>query len=193
MRQFDKGKKYKTEKIVGEEKSLEYYIDLYKDNVRAIANKYYISDGSGDDLFQEGLIGLSQGYKTYDTSHGEVGSEAFKSFVLMCAKRQIIDAVKRSNSKRNLPMNNFVSISSDDFVETAVLGGVSGETLEDEVINRVSGENDLILNLSEFERRVLDLYLEGLKQSEIASELNRATKSIDNTLQRIKTKLKRKN
>ena len=189
MRQSDKGKKYKTEKIVREEKNLEYYIDLYKDNVRAIANKYYISDGSDDDLFQEGLIGLAQGYKIYDTTHGEIGSDAFKSFVLMCAKRQIIDAVKRSNSKRNLPMNNFVSISSDDFIETAV----SGETLEDEVIKRVSGENDLILNLSEFDRRVLDLYLEGLKQSEIASELNRAVKSIDNTLQRIKTKLKRKN
>lgn len=178
---------------MGEKKSLEFFIDLYKDNVRSIANKYYITDGSVEDLFQEGLIGLSQGYSTYDTSHGEVGSEAFKSFLLMCAKRQILDAVKRSNSKRNLPMNNFVSISSDDFVETAVLGGASRETLEDEVINRVSGENELILNLSEFERGVLDLYLEGLKQSEIATELNKPVKSIDNTLQRIKTKLKRKN
>ena len=178
---------------MGEEKTLEYFIELYRDNIRAIASKYYISDGSDEDLFQEGLIGLSQGYKTYNTSHGEIGSEAFKSFLLMCAKRQIIDAVKRSNSKRNLPMNNFVSISSDDFVETAVLGCASGETLEEEVINRVSGENELILNLSEFERNVLGLYLEGLKQSEIASELNRPVKSIDNTLQRIKTKLKRKN
>ena len=178
---------------MGEEKSLEYFIDLYRDNVRFIANKYFISDGSAEDLYQEGLIGLAQGFKTYDTSHGEIGSEAFKSFLLMCAKRQILDAVKRSNSKRNLPMNNFVSISSTDFVETAVMSGVSGETFEDEVINRVSGENSLILNLSEFERGVLDLYLEGLKQSEIATELNKSVKSIDNTLQRIKTKLKRKN
>ena len=67
------------------------------------------------------------------------------------------------------------------------------ETLEDKVINKVSGETELVLNLSEFERKVLDLYLEGQKQSEIAVILERPVKSIDNTLQRIKTKLKRNN
>lgn len=171
---------------------LEEIIKEYSEIVRAIAKKYYISDGSEDDLFQEGLIGLTQGYNTYDTQHGEIGSEAFKSFVLMCAKRQIIDAVKHSNSKRNLPMTNFVSLSSDDFVETTDLSDVLEETLEDRVINKVSGEQSkIILNLSEFERQVLDYYLEGTKQSEIAQILNKPVKSIDNTLQRIKSKLKR--
>lgn len=171
---------------------LEEIIKEYSEIVRAIAKKYYISDGSEDDLFQEGLIGLTQGYNTYDTHHGEIGSEAFKSFVLMCAKRQIIDAVKHSNSKRNLPMANFVSLSSDDFIETTDLSDVLEETLEDRVINKVSGEQSkIILNLSEFERQVLDYYLEGTKQSEIAQILNKPVKSIDNTLQRIKSKLKR--
>ena len=101
------------------ELTIEDIIRDYSENVRAIAKKFYISDGSSEDLFQEGLIGLIQGYNSYDTSHGAVGSEAFKSFLLMCAKRQIIDAVKKSNSKRNLPMNNFVSLSSDDFVKTS--------------------------------------------------------------------------
>ena len=111
----------------------------------------------------------------------------------MCAKRQIIDAVKRSNSKRNLPLSNFVSLSSGDFVEGSHYVETLEETLEDKVINKVSGETELVLNLSEFERKVLDLYLEGQKQSEIAVILERPVKSIDNTLQRIKTKLKRNN
>lgn len=177
-----------------EEKNLiESIIREYSEDVRAIARKYYISDGSDEDLYQEGLIGLIQGYNTYDESHGEVGCDAFKSFVLMCAKRQIIDAVKKSNSKRNQPMNNFVSISSDNFVETAEFIDSSAVSLEDKIISKVSSELEekVNLNLSEFERLVLDLYLGGLKQSEIAQDLDKSVKSIDNTLQRIKTKLKR--
>ena len=176
------------------QQQIEDIIREYSENIRAIAKKYYISDGSEDDLYQEGLIGLTQGYNTYDISHGPIGSPAFKSFVLMCAKRQIIDAVKHSNSKRNLPMTNFVSLSSDDFVETSGFMDASEETLEDRVINKVAGEetqSKTILNLSEFERLVLDYYLDGMKQSEIASLLDRPVKSIDNTLQRIKTKLKK--
>ena len=176
-----------------ENQKIEEIIKEYGEDVKAIAKRYFISDGSIDDLYQEGLIGLTQGYKTYDISHGAVGSNAFKSFVLMCAKRQIIDAVKKSNSKRNLPMTNFVSLSSDDFVESPSFAPTTEETFEERIINRVSGDDnaDVVLGLSEFERQVLDLFLEGLKQSEIATELNKPVKSIDNTLQRIKTKIKR--
>ena len=175
------------------DQQIEAIINEYSDIVRAIAKKFYISDGSEDDLYQEGLIGLTQGYHTYDKSHGEIGCPAFKSFVLMCAKRQIIDAVKKSNSKRNLPMTNFVSLSSDDFVETTSMASSIEETLEDRVINKVAGEQEtkVVLDLSEFERQVLDCYLEGMRQSEIAGLLDKPVKSIDNTLQRIKTKLKR--
>ena len=111
----------------------------------------------------------------------------------MCAKRRILDAVKRSNSKRNSPMNNFVSLTSEDFVETSNMINMVEEPLEDKVINKLLEESEpfICVNLSEFERQVLDLELEGLKQSEIAERLNKPVKSIDNTIQRIKTKLKR--
>lgn len=173
--------------------TIEDVIRDYSENIRAIAKKFYISDGSTEDLFQEGLIGLIQGYNSYDLAHGEIGSDAFKSFLLMCAKRQIIDAVKKSNSKRNSPMNNFVSLSSDDFVETSDIASLTAEPLEDKVINKMTSMEDglTILDLSSFENEVLNLYLEGLKQSQIATILSKPVKSIDNTLQRIKTKLKR--
>lgn len=178
---------------MGKRLSIDDVIREYGENVRLIAKKFYISDGSVDDLYQEGLIGLIQGYNSYDESHGEVGSEPFKSFLLMCAKRRILDAVKRSNSKRNIPMNNFVSLTSDDFVETSNMVSLTEEPLEDKVINRLLEESEPLIwvDLSELERQVLDLQLEGLKQSEIAERLNKPVKSIDNTLQRIKTKLKR--
>ena len=177
-----------------EELQLESIIKEYSDEVLAIAKKYYISDGSIEDLYQEGLIGLASGFKTYDTSHGAIGSPAFKAFLLMCAKRQIIDAVKKSNSKRNLPMSNFVSLSSEDFVETTNMAQPTVVPLEDRVLTKISNEEDEItLNLSEFEKTVLNYYLDGLKQSEIATIVNKPVKSIDNCLQRIKTKLKGRN
>ena len=63
--------------------TIEDVIRDYSENIRAIAKKFYISDGSTEDLFQEGLIGLIQGYNSYDLAHGEIGSDAFKSFLLM--------------------------------------------------------------------------------------------------------------
>lgn len=174
--------------------SVEDVIRDYGENVRQIAKKFFISDGSIDDLYQEGLIGLIQGYNSYNKAHGEVGSNAFKSFLLMCAKRQILDAVKKSNSKKNMPMNNFVSLTSEDFYETTSIAHMQEETLEDKIINKILEEEqqpELWVNLSKFEREVLNLELEGLKQSEIAEVLNKPVKSIDNTIQRIKTKLKR--
>ena len=45
-------------------------------------------------------------------------------------------------------------------------------------------------SLSKYEKTVLEHYLEGKKQSEIAKDLNQSVKSIDNTIQRIKSKLK---
>ncbi len=45
--------------------------------------------------------------------------------------------------------------------------------------------------LSDLERKVLVLYLDGQSYQEISEELNRHVKSIDNALQRVKRKLER--
>ena len=45
--------------------------------------------------------------------------------------------------------------------------------------------------LSDLERRVLMLYLDGRSYQEIAVDLDRHVKSIDNALQRVKRKLER--
>ena len=51
--------------------------------------------------------------------------------------------------------------------------------------------NAIEKNLSPFECRVLDLYLSGLDYLQIAEELERPAKSIDNALQRIRAKVNR--
>lgn len=45
--------------------------------------------------------------------------------------------------------------------------------------------------LSSMERQVLKLYLEGGSYEEIAEEMGRSEKSVDNAIQRLKKKLKK--
>ncbi len=165
-------------------------------DIKRIANKYFITGGSLDDLVQEGMIGLIDGIRSYDPSHGELGSKNFDSFILMCAKRQILDAIKKDNSQKNRVLNNSISLN-DGFEKGQETGKevVRVDTPEDIVINRLSQEereNSISIMLSKFEKTVLNLYLEGCKQSEIALQLNKSIKSVDNTLQRIKNKIKGK-
>ena len=177
---------------------LESVVEMLLPEVRKIAQKFFIAGGNSDDLCQEGLIGLVDGIEKYDESRGDVDSESFKAFVLMCAKRQILDAIKKANSKKNLALNTSISLSAED-VEALGESGMelihhlTPEEIMMEMFDKEETASAISINLSSFEQVVLNLYLEGMKQSEIAEKLDKTVKSIDNTLQRIKNKIKGKN
>lgn len=166
-------------------------------DIKIIAKKYFITGGSEDDLIQEGLIGLADGINKFDETHGDYNSEAFKSFILMCAKRQILDAIRKENSKKNMVLNKSISLS-DENLEQRIDNDVEhsrAKTPEEIVMDRLENEetaSSIAILLSKLEKTILDLYLDGCKQSEIAVKLNKSVKSIDNTLQRIKNKIKGK-
>ena len=52
-------------------------------------------------------------------------------------------------------------------------------------------ESKIVETLSEFENEVLAAYIDGKKYQEIAVELHKDIKSIDNALQRVKKKVER--
>ena len=181
-----------------ENRKIEELIEQYKDDIRQIAKHYFIADGNDEDLFQEALIGFVQGVNSYNWARGDQNSEPFKKFVFMCVKRQILDAVKKSNSKKNIPLNSSVSLINDhdqDMTEYIDLQDEQQSLNPEEIVmGKIELEEKhkiLNLSLSEFEMQVLDLYLAGEKQSDIAKTLQKPIKSIDNTLQRIKSKLKK--
>lgn len=169
----------------------------YTNYINCLCRRYYIVGGTHEDLFEEGVIGLLQACKNYN---GESLFEPkFASFAKLCIKRQIFDAIKFSNTKKNKALNECVSFAklSEMGEERSIL-----ECLSDP--NNSSDPLDVLLDkekiderlkiceteLSEFEKQVLTHYLAGEKQSEIAKNLNKDVKSIDNTIQRIKQKLK---
>ena len=176
---------------------LEEVILKFSSTVRAISRRYYLVGGEEDDLFQEGLIGLFEACKNYN-GEGDINSDEFKNFACLCIKRQIYDAIKRANKKHNEPLNTYVPIvkTNDDdqeYERTDILDIAEEYNPEDIFIIKEDIQEKLEQiesKLSEFEKKVLKLYLAGEKQSEIATQLNKDVKSIDNTIQRIKNKNK---
>ena len=178
---------------------LEELIESYSSIIRSVCRKYYLAGGSQEDLFQEGMIGLFEAYKSFDKSKGNYTSDAFRSFAIMCIKRQILDAIKHANTKKNMPLNNYVSFTRDDYSNDDITYEESIAYLEspDEPLEAVIDKenydeklNTAISSLSNYEQQVIKLYIEGLPKKEIALTLGKDAKSIYNTIERIKQKIR---
>ena len=172
-------------------------VQKYKSYITSICRRFYIVGGTSEDLFEEGVIGLLEACKNYN---GEsLFEEKFDAFAKLCIKRQIIDAIKKANTQKNKALNESISFvnfneSGDEFSKLEILldRNTSNDPLELFIDKEITNERLKICeeSLSAFEKVVLEHYLNGEKQSEIALNLNKDVKSIDNTIQRIKGKLK---
>ena len=172
-------------------------VQQYSPYVKYLSNKYFVKGGTEDDLFEEGIIGILQACKNYN---GEsLFEDKFSSFVKICIKRQILDAVKKSNAQKNKALNESISYSSFDFDgnEKSMLEILSDRNFSNDpldfFIDKEKIEEKLKIcekELNDFEKQVLRYYLDGQKQSEIAKTMNKEVKKIENTLQRIKAKVK---
>ena len=172
-------------------------LQKFSSYINSLCRKFYIVGGTADDMFEEGVIGLLQACKNY--SGKSLLDDKFEPFAKVCIKRQIIDAVKKSNPPKNKALNDSVSLTNidSDGEETSLLNSfVDRNTSNDPLdlfIDKEKIEERLKIcdcQLSELEKQVLSHYLSGEKQTEIAEKLEKSVKSIDSTLQRIKAKLK---
>ncbi|MFC5700948.1 RNA polymerase sporulation sigma factor SigH [Cohnella faecalis] len=181
---------------LGDGEALEYLINKYRNFVRAKARSYFLIGAEREDIVQEGMIGL---YKAIRDFKGDKLA-SFKAFAELCITRQIITAIKTATRQKHIPLNSYVSLDKPIYDED------SDRTLLDVICgSRVCDPEEMIINqeefygledkmseiLSDLERKVLMLYLDGRSYQEIAVDLDRHVKSIDNALQRVKRKLER--
>jgi RNA polymerase sporulation-specific sigma factor len=189
------------EKIVelvhqGNSDALDFLIHKYRLFVRAKARSYFLIGADREDIVQEGMIGLFKAVRDYKDDK----SSSFKAFAELCITRQIITAIKTATRQKHIPLNSYVSLDKPVFDEE------SDRTLLDMLTSNQSMDpEELVINqeefnhieikmselLSDLEREVLALYLDGQSYQEISGELNRHVKSIDNALQRVKRKLEK--
>ena len=181
---------------IGDIQALEHLIFKYKNFVRAKAKSYFLIGADREDIVQEGMIGL---YKAIRDFKGDKLS-SFKAFAELCITRQMITAVKTATRQKHIPLNSYVSLDKPIYDEE------SDRTLLDVICGtRATNPEELLINqeefddievkmgeiLSDLERKVLMLYLDGRSYQEISVDLKRHVKSIDNALQRVKRKLER--
>lgn len=198
MRDYEK---YTDEELIvrirdGENEISDYIITKYKNLVLGKVKSMYLLGGDMEDLIQEGMIGLYKAIRDYDAGR----DASFFTFADICVSRQVFSAIEKDSRKKHGPLNTSISLD----VKTSE--GESGEKILASVISSVTDRNpeEIILSnelvdqvyriiseqLTNVERQVIELYITGLKISEIARVLSRDEKSTDNALWRAKNKIK---
>ena len=170
--------------------------ERYKGLVKGKARSYFLVGADREDIVQEGMIGLHKAIRDYNPDR----EASFHTFAEMCIVRQIITAIKAATRQKHIPLNSYVSLNRPIYEED------SERTLLDVIsLERITDPEELLIGqesydsielrisqiLSPLEQETLELFLEGKSYQEIAAELGRHTKSIDNALQRIKRKMEK--
>ena len=180
----------------GNKLAQEKIINKYEQFVRNKAKSYFLIGADKEDIYQEGMIGLYKAIRDFNPEK----LTSFKGFAELCITRQIITAIKTATRQKHIPLNTYVSLNKPMYEEESdrtLLDVIEGLTVSDpeeliigrEEVNHI--EKEISKVLSELELEVLMSYLDGKTYQEIACDLDRQAKSIDNALQRVKKKLEK--
>lgn len=170
----------------GETELSEYLIEKYKDLVIKKARAMYLIGGDTDDLIQEGMIGLFKAVRDYNPEK-EAG---FATFANLCVERQLYTAIQNSMRQKHMPLNSYISLNSEpeSFLPELIMENPEAMLIDQENADSLNQKIPEIL--SSLENKVLSLYLKGFSYAQIAEELERTPKSIDNALHRIRAKIR---
>ena len=143
--------------------------------VRMCARPFFLAGGDSEDLIQEGMIGL------------------LTAIAATCVRRRLISVVRAAAGGKHTPLNESVSLDPSLVLAHQDLQGFGTASLqgnpEDAVIHAEdlsALEEAIRTGLTGLEAQVLTLYLEGLSYREIAEEVHRSTKAVDNAVQRVR-------
>ena len=176
--------------------ALEFLLNRYKNFVRSRARSYFLIGADHEDIVQEGMIGLYKAVRDFRPEK----LASFRAFAELCVTRQIITAIKTATRQKHIPLNSYISLNKPIFDEE------SDRTLLDVISEgRITNPEELLIGqedlssiesrigkmLSQLEWEVLLAYLDGRSYQEIAEDLGRHVKSIDNALQRVKRKMEK--
>ena len=144
------------------------------------------------DLMQEGLIGLNHAMDYFNDQK----DISFYTYAKTCIERKLISAIIASKRLKHRPLNDSVTIDSDeeDSVPDRFLKDNSGnpeEILLDEAKTEFL-KKEIRESLTDFELQVFELMISSFNYREIAEVLEKDRKQIDNAIQRIKAKVKEK-
>ncbi|MDU5109160.1 MAG: RNA polymerase sporulation sigma factor SigH [Clostridium sp.] len=180
----------------GDARAQEYLISKYENFVKAKSKSYFLIGADREDIYQEGMIGLYKAIRDFKPDR----LASFKAFAELCITRQIITAIKTATRQKHIPLNTYISLNKPIYEEESdrtlidVLSELKITDPEELIIGKEQLkhiEGEMAKVLSDLEMEVLQSYLDGKSYQEIACDLDRQAKSIDNALQRVKRKLEK--
>lgn len=143
-----------------------------------------------NDLIQEGLVGLNEAINSFR----EDKETNFGTYAKLCIQRRMYSLVKSTRTYKNKILNESISLEDDD--ETNIdkflvdnSSNPSDMVEENEYQEKILKE--LNNQLTDLEKQVFELKKNDFNYKEIAEILDKDSKVIDNTIQRIKLKLKK--
>ena len=180
----------------GDSVAVEYLLSKYKNFVRSKARSYFLIGADHEDIVQEGMIGLYKAIRDFKSEK----LTSFRAFAELCVTRQIITAIKTATRQKHIPLNSYVSLNKpiyDEESDRTLLDVISEDVPSDPEAMIIDREDLSFIEgrigemLSDLEKQVLVLYMEGKSYVEISEAMGRHVKSVDNALQRIKRKLQK--
>ena len=180
----------------GDGAALEHLLNKYKNFVRTKARSYFLIGADHEDIVQEGMIGLYKAIRDFKIEK----LTSFRAFAELCVPRQIITAIKTATRQKHIPLNSYVSLNKpiyDEESDRTLLDVISEDVPSDPETMLIDQEDLSFIEgrigemLSDLEKQVLALYMEGKSYVEISETMGRHVKSVDNALQRIKRKLQK--
>ncbi|MFD1031481.1 RNA polymerase sporulation sigma factor SigH [Metaplanococcus flavidus] len=180
----------------GNTEALDFLINKFRHFVRMKARSYFLIGADKEDIIQEGMIGLYKAIRDFRSDK----LSSFRAFAELCIIRQIITAIKTATRQKHIPLNSYVSLDKpiyDEESDRTLMDVLTDNGVDDPQQLMINNEEFMYMEekmgevLSELEREVLALYLDGQTYQEISEKLDRHVKSIDNALQRVKRKLER--
>lgn len=170
----------------GQPEAADVLLERYKQMVRARARELYLAGGDREDLLQEGMLGLFRAIRQYDPDR----ETPFSSFAAVLVSRQMYTAIEAAQRKKHSTLNQSISLSEleEDHADRVLGLAESPETILVEEENARAMQQKIEEKLSPLEKKVFRMYLGGQDYLQIAAALNRSPKSVDNALQRIRSK-----
>ena len=175
----------------GDRVAEEALVTRYHRLVRTCARPYFLAGGDSEDLTQEGMVGLIHAVREYDASK----AATFRTYAEICIRNRLYSVLRAAAREKHQVLNQSISLDTPDFDSNSLSSGsthLEQRNPEDDVIDRertaalLSGVRK---QLSEFEAKILEYYLDGLSCREIAETVGKPPKSVDNAVQRVRRKV----
>lgn len=169
----------------GDEEAMAILIFEIIPKVEAKASRFAIPRSSNEDIVQEGLLGFIDAVKKFDPSKGV----PFKAFAEFCVHNRMVSAVKFNNNRKNSVLSKAVPFDADseDAFSLSDPADIISDKFETEYL-----ASFLNSELSDFEKEVINLRLQGKSYEQISLELCRSKKAVDNAIQRVRAKLRKR-